>query len=147
MSHNDNRNSNRFARRSGATRRVSGALFCATLLLMAAAGDARAAPTAPENDALTRQASPSNGKGAHDAAASSLSKFEARRVRHTCQQRANDRALKGSDRDAFLARCFFGRSAHRAARRECFKQGRTKGLDKAALHEFVRECAKEPRPR
>jgi hypothetical protein len=44
-----------------------------------------------------------------------------------------------------LTRCFFGRSALRGVRRDCAKQGAAKGLDKPALHDFVRECFKEQR--
>jgi hypothetical protein len=82
--------------------------------------------------------------GAHDANAS-VSKFEARRIRHTCQERANERGVKSVEREAFLTRCFFGRSALRGARRDCAKQGAAKGLDKPALRDFVRECVKEQR--
>ncbi|MGA8171401.1 MAG: hypothetical protein WB816_11325 [Methylocystis sp.] len=74
---------------------------------------------------------------------SSVSKFEARRIRHTCQERANERSVKGGEREAFLTRCFFGRTALRGIRRDCARQGAAKGLDKPALREFVRECVKE----
>ncbi len=85
-----------------------------------------------------------NPPGARDAKAS-VSKFEARRIRHTCQERANERGVKSAEREAFLTRCFFGRSAQRGVRRDCAKQGAAKSLDKPALHDFVRECVKEQR--
>ena len=85
-----------------------------------------------------------NPPAARDAKAS-VSKFEARRIRHTCQERANERGVKSAEREAFLSRCFFGRSALRGVRRDCAKQGAAKGLDKPALRDFVRECVKEQR--
>jgi hypothetical protein len=142
MSHIDRGNGDRFAPRSNATARLGGALISAALLFVGA-GDAAAFP---EGDPQARAIQAASGRNPPPLLAS-LSKFEARRIRHSCQQRANDPALKGSDREAFLARCFFGRSAQRHQRRECAKQGAAKGLDKAALHEFIRECAKEPRQR
>jgi hypothetical protein len=72
-----------------------------------------------------------------------LSKFEARRMRHACQERANEKGLRGQDRDTFLGRCFFGRAATRGIRRDCRKQGQAKGLDRTTLREFVRECVRE----
>ena len=85
-----------------------------------------------------------NPPSARDAKAS-VSKFEARRIRHTCQERANERGVKSAEREAFLTRCFFGRSALRGVRRDCAKLGVAKGLDKPALRDFVRECVKEQR--
>ena len=74
--------------------------------------------------------------------AGNLSKFEARRVRHACQERANDRTLKGKEREDFLLGCIFGRSAQRrAVRRECRKEGVAKGLEKSALHDYIHQCA------
>jgi len=76
------------------------------------------------------------------APGATLSKFEARRVRHACQERANDRALKGKEREDFLLGCIFGRSSQRrAVRRECRKEGIAKGLEKAALHDYIHQCA------
>ena len=74
--------------------------------------------------------------------AANLSRFEARRVRHACHERANEKALKGKEREEFLLGCVFGRSAmRRTARRECRKQGLAKGLEKGALHDFIHQCA------
>jgi hypothetical protein len=76
------------------------------------------------------------------APGANLSKFEARRVRHACQERANDKTLKGKEREDFLLGCIFGRSSQRrAVRRECRKEGVAKGLEKAALHDYIHQCA------
>jgi len=118
-------------------------LFCAGLLLGAVARAAQAQPhqnAAPLAEAQPHQTPPASAKPR-----TTLSKFEARRFRHACQERANERAFKGAEREAFLTRCFFGRVAQRGLRRECAKQGTAKGLEKTALHEFVRECVKEQR--
>ncbi len=71
-----------------------------------------------------------------------VSKFEARHMRHACREKANERGLRGSDRDSFLTKCFFGRRAQRSDRRECAKQAAAQGLDKAAQRDFERECLK-----
>ena len=55
------------------------------------------------------------------------------------------RGVKSAELEAFLSRCFFGRSALRGVRRDCAEQGAAKGLDKPALRDFVRECVKEQR--
>jgi hypothetical protein len=76
------------------------------------------------------------------APSGNLTKFEARRVRHACLERANDKALKGKEREEYLVRCIFGRSAmRRAVRRDCRKQGLAKNLDRAALRDFIHQCA------
>lgn len=142
MSHINRGNGDRFAPRSPAMARLGGALISAALLLAGTGG----AGAFPEGDAQARASQATSGRNPL-ATFASLSKFEARRIRHSCQQRANDRTLRGSDREAFLTRCFFGRSAQRHQRRECAKQGAAKGLEKAALHDFIRECAKDPRQR
>lgn len=73
-----------------------------------------------------------------------LSKFEARHIRHSCRDKAQQRALSGAERETFLAKCFFGRaSTRRVTRRECLQQGAAKGLEKSALDAFVRDCVKE----
>ncbi|ARN81388.1 hypothetical protein [Methylocystis bryophila] len=96
-----------------------------------------AAPPVARNDAATPHPPPSGSA----TAGGNLSKFEARRVRHACQERANEKALKGQAREDFLLGCVFGRSAtRRAVRRECRKRGLAKGLDKAALHDFMHQC-------
>lgn len=71
-----------------------------------------------------------------------LSKFEARRIRHACQGRANEKALNGAEREAFLARCYFGRLSHRAERQQCRQQAQAKGVEKAALRDYIRECVR-----
>jgi hypothetical protein len=72
-----------------------------------------------------------------------FSKFEARRIRHACVGRANDRGLRGGERSAYLSRCYFGRVAHRGLRLVCQKEAAAKALDRAAQREFVRECVRE----
>ncbi len=99
----------------------------------AAAPAKNGAPPATTNEA-TGRITPAPG--------GNLSKFEARRVRHACQERANDKTLKGKEREDFLLGCIFGRSAQRrAVRRECRKEGVAKGLEKAALHDYIHQCA------
>jgi len=73
-----------------------------------------------------------------------VSKFEARRVRHACQERANENALKGKEREEFLMGCIFGRSATtRAVRRECRKRALAKGLERTALRDFIHQCVED----
>ncbi len=95
--------------------------------------------------ARAQQSHPNAAPAAQRDSKTSMTKFEARRIRHTCQEKANERGAKGADRDAFLTRCFFGRRALRGVRRDCAKQGAAKGLDKAALRDFTRDCVKEQR--
>lgn len=95
-----------------------------------------APPTARNDAATSHSAQPGNA-----TPNGNLSKFEARRVRHACLERANEKALKGKDREDFLLGCVFGRSAmRRAVRRECRKQGLAKNLDRAALRDFMHQC-------
>ena len=97
-----------------------------------------ASPPATQSGATTQHAAPSAATGS----SGKLSKFEARRVRHACLERANEKALKGKERDEYLVRCIFGRSAmRRTVRRDCRKQGLAKNLDKAALRDFIHQCA------
>lgn len=84
-----------------------------------------------------------SGGGAKSSAPGHLSKFEARRIRHACVGRANEGGLSGSERDAFLAQCYFGRVSHRGQRKECRQQGLAKGLEKTQLRDYIRECVKE----
>ena len=147
----------------GGDAKIFGLSFCAAglaLLLLAGAALAQQSPSqhpatapAPVQAPLSLQipflggppAAQKEATPAHPApptAAANLSKFEARRVRHACHERANEKALKGKEREEFLLGCVFGRSAmRRTARRECRKQGLAKGLEKAALHDFLHQCA------
>lgn len=109
-------------------------LLGAGLFLIAPQGAASAAPASPTPAASAKSGHESPGH---------ISKFEARRIRHACRDRANDGGLRGGDREAFLTKCFFGRASHRGLRKECAQHGEAKGLDKAALREFVRDCVKE----
>lgn len=72
-----------------------------------------------------------------------LTKFEARRIRHACYGRADERGLSGPERAAFLARCYFGRVSQRAERRQCRQLAAARGVEKPAMREFVRECVRE----
>jgi len=87
----------------------------------------------------------SGGKNSKDSAGK-ISKFEARHVRHVCHEKADEKGLKGAERETFMQHCFFGRRNTRAERRECRKKGLAQGLERTALQEFVRECAKDAHP-
>ena len=126
--------------------RISAALALAAALLAVSAMAPEAASAQPRVPATSTL--PQAGVGAPAAKSSHesvgrMSKFEARRVRHRCRDRANDRGLKGPDRDAFISKCYFGRVLHRGLRHDCAKEGEAKGLDKAALRDFTRDCVKE----
>jgi hypothetical protein len=128
-------------RHKGARAPFTSVTLLGAFLAFVAAGDAHAQPRqAPNVDSQSHQPTPAAAKPA-----ANVSKFEARRFRHACLERANEKALRGAERETYLSRCFFGRAATRGARRECAKQGAAKGLEKAALHDFVRECVKEQR--
>ncbi len=136
------------ATQGGATVILIGAALLSALLMCgtATADDqtqGRPSAAAQETEAQTRPAELAPPKSKEPLPR--ISKFEARRFRHACQEKANERGLKGVEREGFLTRCFFGRRAQRGARRECTKQGIAKGLDKAALHDYVRDCLKELR--
>ncbi len=86
---------------------------------------------------------PNAAKPAHEPGPRRLSKFEARKIRHVCYGRANERGLSGGEREAFLSRCYFGRVSYRVERQQCRQQAAAKGIDKATLRDFMRECVKE----
>jgi len=113
------------------TRRMIGIVVAAATLATAPAALAGQNHTRPQ---------PVAGKTDNPAR---ISKFEARKARHVCRDRANEKGLKGSDRDAFVGRCYFGRLSHAGVRRECVRAGEAKGIAKAALRDFVRDCVKE----
>jgi hypothetical protein len=144
----------------GGGARVFGFSFCATgatLLLLTGAALAQQSqhpvpvpaplpiqiPLFASPPAAQSEATPGRPAAATTTApAGNLSKFEARRVRHACHERANEKALKGKEREDFLLHCVFGRSAMRATvRRECRKRGLAKNLERAALREFMHQCA------
>ncbi|MBG0810164.1 hypothetical protein IY145_12325 [Methylosinus sp. H3A] len=85
------------------------------------------------------------GKSAHEPAPTRkrLTKFEARRIRHACQGRANERSLAGPEREAFLGRCYFGRVSTRVERQQCRQEAAARGVDRSSLRAFVRECVRE----
>ncbi|MBI1867653.1 MAG: hypothetical protein HYS06_05075 [Methylocystis sp.] len=101
-----------------------------------------AQPPAYEGVSQSTATSAPAAKGSH-APVGRLSKFEARRIRHACHGQANERGLAGAEREAVLSKCYLGRVAHRGVRRDCHQQGVAKGLDKAVLREYVRECVKD----
>lgn len=97
----------------------------------------------PDQQMSAPQTSAAVAKPSHEAGPR-LSKFEARRIRQACRERANEHSVKGAERDAFLTKCYFGRVSHRGLRRECAQQAAGKGIsDKNAVRDFVRECVKE----
>jgi hypothetical protein len=118
---------------------LAGLILVASTVLPAVADPAPAQAPPPEH----QSAATTEPKPTHETAGSHFSKFEARRIRHACHGRANDKGLKGPERAAFLSHCYFGRVSHRGARQACRKDASAKGLENAALHDFVRECVKE----
>jgi hypothetical protein len=112
----------------------------ALCLLLAWAQPLAAQPPAPTvaSDDSARAKTP------HEAGVK-VSKFEARHIRHACRERANERGVKGLEREAFLSRCFFGRRVGRKERRDCAKLAAAQGLDKTAQRDFIRDCARERR--
>lgn len=98
-----------------------------------------APPVAADGNEAARAKAPREG-------GAKVSKFEARRIRHTCRARANERGVKGSEREAFLSRCFFGRRVGRKDRRDCAKLAAGQGLDKAAQRDCARERRTAPKP-
>jgi len=138
----------------GAARSPKLAAAGLALVLLAAAAGAQAQPrnqAAPATGAEPRVHAPApaapptaaNAAKPKRDSAGRLSKFEARRIRQSCRSRANESGLRGTEREAFLSKCFFGRVSHRALRRECAQQGAAKGLAGGPLREFTRECVKE----
>ncbi|WP_157235252.1 hypothetical protein [Methylosinus sp. LW4] len=86
------------------------------------------------------------GKSAQPAPAPArkrLTKFEARRIRHACQGRANERNLVGPEREAFLGRCYFGRVSTRVERQQCRQEAAARGIERANQRVFIRECVRE----
>ncbi len=121
-------------------RRLLPRIVCAAALLFCA--DALAQGPRPDPQPPTKPPAASGAPAAkpHER----LSKFEARRIRQACRDRANERGAKGQEREAFLTRCYFGRVSHRGLRRECAQQAAAKGLtDKTAARDFIKECVKE----
>jgi hypothetical protein len=126
--------------------RRSVAAILLSALLAAAAGPAGAASAPPQQTAPApgRHGTPNvESRISREPPASHLSKFEARRIRHACTGRANERGLKGAERSAFLSRCYFGRISRRSLRQACQKEAMVKGLDRTTQRNFVRECIRE----
>jgi len=117
------------------------------LLLTAFAPPAFAANGAEKPPGLEAApgAPPIAGKSAREPAPSRkrLSKFEARRIRHACQGRANERGLIGPERETFLGRCYFGRVSTRVERQQCRQEAAARGVERSNLRAFLRECVRE----
>jgi len=126
-------------RRTGRAGRLAAHLAFA--LMLASPAVSQPQPAAP---AVAAEEEPPHQKPAHDPGAR-VSKFEARHIRHACRERANERGLKGQDRERYLSRCFFGRRVNRKERRECAKLAAAQGLDKAAQRDFAQKCVAEKR--
>lgn len=121
--------------------------MCAVLRLSAAAVALWVAPAVAASD---RPAVPTQQgvavsvpRPAHEPGRRRLSKFEARKIRHACYGRADERGLGGTEREAFVANCYVYRVAHRTERQRCRQEAAAKGIDKSALRDFLRECVKE----
>jgi hypothetical protein len=126
------------------TRSVAAFLLSVFLAAAACPASAISAPTQQPTPSPNRHgATNAEPRTSREPLASHLSKFEARRIRHACTGRANERGLKGAERSAYLSRCYFGRVSRRGLRQACQKEAATKGLDKTAQRNFVRECVKE----
>jgi hypothetical protein len=131
-----------------AARRTRLALVAFALLLAAFAPPALAANANDKPPAFEpAPAAPPTaaGKSAREPAPARkrLSKFEARRIRHACQGRANERGLIGPEREAFLGRCYFGRVSTRVERQQCRQEAAARGVERANLRAFVRDCVRE----
>ncbi|HXY58964.1 MAG TPA: hypothetical protein VEH76_10315 [Methylocystis sp.] len=116
----------------------------AVSLAIASPASAQTQPPAPAGQAVATD----NDESGHVRLqhAPKVSKFEARRIRHACRERANERGVKGAEREAFLSRCFFGRRVTRKERRECAKLAAAQGIgDRTAQREFVNKCVREGR--
>lgn len=113
----------------------------AALVATPALAASEKATALPSDSAAATARAPA--KTAHEPARRRLSKFEARKIRHACQGRANERGLAGPEREAFLARCNFSRLTYRVERQQCRQQAAAKGIERAGLRDFLRECVRE----
>lgn len=129
------------AGRGGATHRFAG--LAAVVSIVAALSVSAPVFAGASGRGAPPEFAPAAAKPPHEPSPRRLSKFEARKIRHACYGRANERGLSGAEREAFLARCYFGRVSYRVERQQCRAQAAAKGVDKAALRDFVRECVKE----
>jgi hypothetical protein len=72
-----------------------------------------------------------------------LSKFEARRIRHSCHDEASRAGLANAAKSAALTNCVNTRFAARRAWNECKRKFGVKGGDKKTREEAIRACAAE----
>jgi hypothetical protein len=115
-------------------------------LLLAATAEAQTPPSPPAPASASQTAPDSDDLNkAKTQRAPRVSKFEARRIRHVCRERADERGVKGADREAYLSRCFFGRRITRKERRDCAKLAAAQGGDKAAQRDFLTKCLRDRR--
>jgi len=119
-------------------------LACA--LSMMALAPAASAANGPDRPPTFEPAAPPAlaGKSAQPAQARKrLTKFEARRIRHACQGRANERGLGGPEREAFLGRCYFGRVSTRVERQQCRQEAAARGVERGSLRAYIRDCVRD----
>jgi hypothetical protein len=78
-----------------------------------------------------------------DKSALTLSKFEARRIRHSCQGEANKTSLGGAARTTAVTNCVSSRFAARRAWSECKRKVGARSADKKSRDEALRSCVAE----
>jgi hypothetical protein len=108
------------------------------IAVMTACGPARAQAardTNPENAQKAAQGGEKTG--------APLSKFEARRIRHSCHDEASRAGLGNAAKTAALTNCVNTRFAARRAWNECKRKFGVKGGDKKTREEAIRACAAE----
>lgn len=117
--------------------------ICVGALIGVVAAPSLALANPPAVAAPPPTVAPPAGKSAREPPRRRLTKFEARRIRHACHGRANERGLSGPEREGFLSKCYFGRVANRVERQLCRQEAAARGVDKSALRGFLRECVRE----
>ncbi len=96
-----------------------------------------AAPVAAQTPAATPAAAAPTPKV-------SLSKYRARRIRHSCEKLERAKNLTGAEYRTYMKQCFEHEAAERAARTACRTQGRAKGITNLnALADYVRDCVSQ----
>jgi hypothetical protein len=128
-----------FFSQDGAVRRRA----AAALGLCAIAVAGQPALAAGERSSPPAQQGVASPRSAHEPLRRRLTKYESRKMRHACAARAGERGLAGAERDAFIAACYAARLSHRGERQRCRQEAAAKGLDKAALRDFLRDCVKD----
>jgi hypothetical protein len=68
------------------------------------------------------------------------SKEDIKTARQACQQDAKGQSLKGQARKDSVASCLQQKYPVLAKRKTCHDEGTAKGLEKKALHDFVKQC-------